>query len=463
MPLSDINNNSAANTEESSISHCFPNTFSSNHLSTDTHTLSQDDDLPISSTNIISHLTNPPPTDMCKVKNHNTQSTPCRERKRILQDKQQDVSPSSSLSQTIVSIILCIVCTAFSMEFSIRFPHFLSTAARMTFSHAWYQYDPSKTFFDTTILTYGTDYIIFILMVYASYRCAFATDSSTGSSSSGTSGMKYSIRSSTSHGNFISSKRLRLRSAALLACYAISVLAGGYAHQFYVTFEDLQTTSFRILWTICVGSVTLAGGFMGMCGSEICRIFLHESSFYPTPHTKSLSEEQNEVMDAEEEDEKKRIFVALWTIPRIPDSCWILYGVYMTLYCIAGGISCFRPAADIFLAGVTQFIPTCYCELIMLSHLWKNGDSLWPPTIPKSTRYIFYYGFILNAPLLPLYPYLIHHTTLTLGAVNALLHLNLTISWGMQAISLYQICTLLNRYDVHTSQDLKLRVTTKTL
>jgi hypothetical protein len=310
------------------------------------------------------------------------------------------------------------------MEFSIRFPHFLSTAARMTFSHAWYQYDPQKTFFDTTILTYGTDYIIFILMVYASYQCAFAG---------------YTTTHTTKTNNGDRSRPLRLRAAALFSCYAISVLAGGYAHQTFLTFEDLQTNSFRILWTVCVGSVTLAGGFMGMCASEICRNFLHNPASIST-----------------DDEKRKHSCITLWNIPMIQDSWWILYGLYMTLYCIAGGISCYRPAADIFLAGVTQFVPTFYCELVMWSRLWKDGDS-WLPTIPKSTRYIFYLGFMLNAPLLPLYPYLIHHTTLTLGAVNALLHLNLTISWGMQAMSLYQICIILNRHDMTSGE-----VTTKT-
>lgn len=360
---------------------------------------------------------------MCKIEE--TSQAGSKPSRKIIQEKQPlqiIMDTSSSLSQTIVSILICIVCTAFSMEFSIRFPHFLSTAAQMTFSHAWYQYDPTKTFFDTTFLTYGTDYIIFIIMVYASYQCAFA-----GSKKRNASSQLSSTRDL--------SRPLRLRSAALLACYAISVLAGGYAHQFYITFEDLQTTSFRILWTVCVGSVTLAGGFMGMCGAEICRIFLHGAALSPS----------------QEDGKNRHSCITWWNVPIIPDSWWMLYGLYMTLYCIAGGISCFRPAADIFLAGVTQFIPTLYCELIMLSRLWKDSDKWDPTTIPKSTRYIFYYGFILNAPLLPLYPYLIHHTTLTLGAVNALLHLNLTISWGMQAISLYQICTILQRSDTNSS------------
>jgi hypothetical protein len=165
---------------------------------------------------------------------------------------------------------------------------------------------------------------------------------------------------------------------------------------------------------------------MGLCGTELNRLLLQRST-----------------------DEKPVVPTFFSHIPTIPDSCWILYGLYMTCYCMAGGISCFRPAADIFLAGVTQFVPTFYCEIVLGSRLWKDGD--YGPssalTIPRSTRFIYYLGFILNAPLLPLYPYLIHHTNLSLGAVNALLHLNLTISWGMQAVSLYQIGLIFRRLD----------------
>merc|ERR1712038_174600 len=67
--------------------------------------------------------------------------------------------------------------------------------------------------------------------------------------------------------------------------------------------------------------------------------------------------------------------------------------------------------------------------------------------IPRKLRILFYVGFILNAPLLPSYPCLVQYTNLSLGVVNALLHTNLTLAWGMQAWSVYHICMLIKEHD----------------
>jgi len=37
---------------------------------------------------------------------------------------------------------------------------------------------------------------------------------------------------------------------------------------------------------------------------------------------------------------------------------WIIYGGILFAHVAAGGFSMYRPAADIFLAGCTQFVPT---------------------------------------------------------------------------------------------------------
>jgi len=125
----------------------------------------------------------------------------------------------------------------------------------------------------------------------------------------------------------------------------------------------------------------------------------------------------------------------------------------MTGVCWAGGLSFKRPACDIFIAGITQFLPTIYCEAVLFSKRWCDAGFLEAKTeIPdkfaglifRRYRYIFYGGFVLNAPLLPIYPLLIQYTSLPLGIVNALLHFNLCISWSMQAVSLHHICKALN-------------------
>ena len=109
----------------------------------------------------------------------------------------------------------------------------------------------------------------------------------------------------------------------------------------------------------------------------------------------------------------------------------------------------------------TQFIPTMYCELVLLSLVWQekiNIDKLLPSMtqvlqreinedqriVPKLHLYAYFVGFVLNAPLLPCYPLLIQYTQWPLGVVNSLLHLNLMFAWGMQSMGLRRICIALN-------------------
>ena len=307
---------------------------------------------------------------------------------------------------TLSWIILTYTSKLFSQYLSIH----QSQAAQQTFIPAFYNYDDQNTYFDNTILTYGTDYLICILMTYASYKC------------------------------FMTRTTLGYKSCALFGSYAISVFCGGVAHENFHGVNELNTWRFKLWWIICVGSVTAAGGFMGMCGSDI----LHYFSKANNNTTSTMSNNQRFDM----------------TSTILSHSLWWIYGLYMTYICIMGEISYKRPACDIFVAGTTQFIPTMYCELSLLSMKWKDAipllEGLLPSsstttttattsTISRKVRIFFYIGFILNAPLLPSYPMLVQYTNLSLGVVNALLHLNLTFAWGMQAWSLYHICLIIKK------------------
>mmetsp|Transcript_11692 Transcript_11692/g.17014 ORF Transcript_11692/g.17014 Transcript_11692/m.17014 type:complete len:276 (+) Transcript_11692:582-1409(+) len=273
-----------------------------------------------------------------------------------------------------------------------------------------------------------TDYILAVLMCYGAYRCLTAV----------------------AHGNYWNSDislkndpsaRIRILSFCLFFSYTISVLSGGFAHQQYKTTAALNTTEFRILWTICVGTVTAAGGFMGAIGSEVAR------SFRP-------SNRGGEIMFA---------------VPAFPDWFWAGWGIYMTVVCARGGISFKRPACDIFIAGTTQFVPTVYCIAAVFCRRWRddvceNNDPLTSRVYEKSVsacktfsaglpaklkmkfvamhkkyRLIYYVGFCLNCPLLPMYPLLVQHTSMSLGAVNTLLHTWLLFGWGMQVIGLHRL------------------------
>jgi hypothetical protein len=256
--------------------------------------------------------------------------------------------------------------------FSIWFPFILTPqAASKTYLPAFYHYDPSTSHFDNTAWTYGTDYLLAVVMSVLAYSLITASKSS-------------------------ETRALRVRSAGLLLCYAVSVTAGGWAHQHYTTIEDQNTLNFRVLWTICVGTVTAAGGFMGLCATEVFSKFASQA------------------------------------LPHIPQALWVGFGVGTTLVCILGGISFQRPACDIFVAGTTQAPPTFFLMGVVACTMGRTP----PCPIQFVYKLVCLVGFISNAPLLPAYSLLIQHTDLSLAAVNTLLHSVLLVSWSMQALSL---------------------------
>lgn len=59
---------------------------------------------------------------------------------------------------------------------------------------------------------------------------------------------------------------------------------------------------------------------------------------------------------------------------------------------------------------------------------------------------MYYIGFIGNAPLLPLYPLLVQYTDWTLASINTLLHSWLLVMWGMQGLSLWHVCDVVDDY-----------------
>mmetsp|Transcript_20225 Transcript_20225/g.29780 ORF Transcript_20225/g.29780 Transcript_20225/m.29780 type:complete len:374 (-) Transcript_20225:106-1227(-) len=324
---------------------------------------------------------------------------------------------------TLVQILMWSVLTFISKEFSVFLPTSQSHAGAKTFVHAGYHYDQNHSSFDNTILTWGTDYIIAVIFTYAGISCLQAANKTA-------KGAKV-LNTNTNEINEQASKGLRVRSSLLFSCYAVSVLSGGYAHYTFKTIEELNSMQFRICWIICVGCVTAAGGFMGSCGSQIYLAMNH-----------SVAKEK-----------------VRFRLVHVSDLLWFIYGGFMTYVCANGEISYQRPACDIFVAGTSQFVPTVFCVLVVLSIKWTDAKpileapvdmignvnpSAMIKAIKRSYRYTFYIGLFLNAPLLPSYPQLVQNTNLSLGQVNALLHLNLTIAWGMQAISLRHFCTALS-------------------
>lgn len=326
----------------------------------------------------------------------------------IFHDISENLHRSPSKTEVLApyyAIPFLLISVHGALRFAQTFPFVLwYKGAVQYYIPAGYQYDEENTRFDNTIWTYGTDYTIAVVMLIGTTHCWTCIQGY---------------------------KTLRLYCCGLLLSYGVSVLMGGIAHQNYLTLDSLNTPSFKLIWIICVGSVTLAGGFIGAIGTELATLL------------NGMSSRGN--------------------IPILPVYFWAFWGIYLTTAAATGEISYKRPACDIFVAGTTQTLPTVYTVLILLSRYWKENKkhlkklvySSFPLTSnyflcykqlksKLSTKYriIFTLGFFLNAPLLPMYPILLSYE-LPLSAVNTILHSTLLLAWGLQYLVLWKFCVAL--------------------
>jgi len=288
-----------------------------------------------------------------------------------------------------------------TLQFSLAFPEMLWSKASLYYIPAWWHYDKTNTFFDNTAWTWGTDYAIGAFMAIWAWKCI------------------------TCKGSLLNND-LRHVSALLLALYCISVLSGGWAHQHCKTLNCLNSFYFRLLWFVCVGTVAMAGGVIGAIGSKLGKSF--------------------DACDVKTH----------FRVPILPDHFWIGWSILLTAVCALGGMSFKRPACDIFIAGTTQFVPTAYSIITVFSRKWNipkddsnrchnqnhfNGKTHATTTktlqkyitdnVSLSHRLLYYISLLLNAPLLPSYPLLLHQK-LPLGLINTILHANLLIAWSLQ-------------------------------
>ena len=259
-------------------------------------------------------------------------------------------------------------------------PQVVSTDEAGLFVQVYYKYDGS-TRFDNSYLTWATDYGLALLMSGMALQLIITCGKSV----------------------------LRDRCVALLICYAISVTTGGICHQFYQAPKDLNTGTFRLLWTVCVGFVTIAGAYIGSIASHICELI----------QTKG----------------QKLIRFKMFMIP---EWFWVLWGVVITTYVVLGGFSMKRPACDIFIAGITQTWPSTYIFMVLVSNTWTTRSSGGREEVTIG-QILMMIGFYFNAPLLFLYP-LLDAWKLELGVINAFLHSWLCIAWTMQALGMLLFC-----------------------
>ena len=282
---------------------------------------------------------------------------------------------SSVMSGILHGIVWCII--------SLNLPLMLlgKEVEEKIYPKANYKYDPAKHAFDNTIWTYGTDYGL------ACITGAFALW----------------ILQTSNRSTRDDHKPLARASAAMLVLYSMSTGAGAIAHQFFLTIESHNTMTFRLLWTVCVGTVFLAPCAMGVIGSECLRIFQPRTNCSPL----------------------------LKSMPCLANTHWIIYGLVGAIVCALGYSSFQRPACDIFIGGSTQTPCTFYCMafLYLLEH----------PGFSTKMRVWGLIGFIMNAFMLPLYPFLILNLGWSLPATNTLLHTNLCVAWSLQGLVLQRI------------------------
>jgi len=248
------------------------------------------------------------------------------------------------------------------------------------YAMAYFNYK-ENTRFDNTIWTYGTDYMIGICMAF------------------GVAWLLIRCKSST----------LRSRCIGLIICYAVSVLVGGYCHQTFVTIEAVSSFRYRVLWTVCVNAVIVAGGFIGSIGSHISR----------SVNGSRVS---------------------------VPDWFWMGFACILFVFTCMGILSCEQPACDIFLAGITQFVPTVYIMLVLITR--SNKDVITMKMVVATSS-----AFLLNCVLLPMYSIALSRG-LALSTVNTILHAWLTMTWCSQFFCLCNICESIDENVVGTKRTL---------
>ena len=313
-----------------------------------------------------------------------------------------DSSAVESSSSSILPTLLWLVCgsgvAAGLFAFSLWFPHTLAPhAASETYHWAVFSYDKETSHFDNTVWTYGTDYGLAVIMAsLASYIIW------------------------TGHNTV--AQNLCWKSASLLLLYCVSVTAGGYSHQNFLTLESRNTVSFRIWWTVCVGTVTFASTAMGMSGTQVLRQYQDKLK-------------RQERLRPVQQHGNFGCLKLLQSVPILPDSFWIAFGLVITGICVMGGMSYQRPACDIFIAGITQSPSTFYVMIFFGLIQHKHVENY--------AKIVGLVGFILNAPLLPMYPLLVQYTDWSLASVNTLLHSWLCVAWSLQGISMHHVAKAL--------------------
>ena len=298
----------------------------------------------------------------------------------------------------------------------------LRAALTGVYEFALYEYDLARTHFDDSFGTIGTDFGLTLHMGL----CAFAFRPSSGAAASA------------AH-----TRAARRATCVLFALYTTSVLCGAVAHWRFglgdgpggTAVAALNTWQFRAIWTAVVGTVAVAGACFGRIGSALAR---------------------RAGRDARRRDVGPGATQRAWWRPAaVPDGFWRAWALVFGLAVALGGFSMKRPAADIFLAGITQSPPSFYLLAVLLQPAGAPTAPAryWTSVVrvPRRRFAALLLGLVLNAPLLFAYPILVDAWAWPLGRVNVLLHCWLQVAWGLQGYGLHGLCAALRAEDDATA------------
>jgi len=241
---------------------------------------------------------------------------------------------------------------------------------------------------------------------------------------------------------------LRKRSIGLLLTYAASTGLGGLTHQLHDgTTGALNTPFFRGMWMVVVGLTAIGGSWFGLIGNELLRmrtlegVHFTDSTDSASSHRRDRCPRRRPGSRVQERralstkavwiDRAAPVQIPLLSIPGLRDTAWLFWAVVLVVLVVMGVFSCVRPACDVFILGATQALPTFYLQVAVLTA---------SPMLPASTSTKLQLGLMGNVPLIFAYPWLVVHSGLSLGSINAMLHSVIALSWGLQGRGLYEAC-----------------------
>jgi len=297
-------------------------------------------------------------------------------------------TPPPRSSKTVLSLGLGALAGIAAWRFALFFPFLITPkAARKTYIPAGYAYNADlDSRFCESAWTIYTDYGLGVIMTLLAINI---------------------FRSATPP--FIESPRpavrkLRNLCTGLLSMYAVQFSVAGVLHQFRGSLDQRNTLLFRIAWTVVVTMVSASGGVIGAIGSTLATGLLGVNAKH---------------------------------VPG--DLFWSGYTGLMIGLTAAGLLSYQRPAADTFIAGTSQALPTFFA-IAMVFFVRNKPD--WSPQLDLrvSEKAQCILGFLSNTALLPAYALALYFVEdISMALLNTLMHTWLLVCYTLQGLSLSKI------------------------